>query len=360
MEIRVKSTNWQQVAQAWQLNDFEFRESKLVGPDERALWRHATFYHVAGFIADAMLVLRVEKGATASERQQRKALLAPRKEALVDFMIKYYPGARPLEYMAHIIDSCALLYQASKQRFRAPEYDGKGRSRLRAAKATIERELAAEIERSKHPAEAHFRAVQRDELERIRGLPISPSRFARPWHDFACEIYWSYFGTMTDPTVLNRSCNTMVVRLVQQVLMARVGEHVERPAILKVLSKEIAFAKALVTASIPAPLTRELEQFMKIHDGWPAMRPLLAVAAACSPQRSRIRTGSNRKWIVRALRADLVVVEVRDHDEGAILAVAAACSPQRSRIKTGSDREWVVPGQDKGANAHAGVGSNRT
>ena len=99
---------------------------------------------------------------------------------------------------------------------------------------------------------------------------------------------------------------------------------------------------------------------MKIHDGWPSMRPLMAVAAACSPQRSRIRTGSDRKWIVRTLRADLIALEVRDQDEGAILAVADASSTQRSRIKTGGDREWVVPGQDKGADAHAGVGSNRT
>jgi len=323
MEIRVKSTNWQQVANAWQLNDFEFTNSELVGPDERPLWRQATFYHVAQYIADAMLVLRVEKGATASERQQRKAQLAPRKKALIDFMINRYPGTPLLESMAEIIDSCALLYQCSKQRFRAPEHDPKRRSRLRAAKATIERELAAEIERGSHPAEVYFRAVQCDELERLRHLPISPSRYARPWHDFAREIYWSYIGMMTDPTVLTRSFDTMVVRLVQQVLMARVGEHVERPAILKVLSKEIGFANALVTAPIPAPLAREFEQFMKIHHGWPAMRPLLAVAAACSPQRSRIRTGSDRKWIARALRADLIAVEVRDHDEGAILTVAA-------------------------------------
>jgi hypothetical protein len=238
-KIPVRSTKWQIANDAWRLDDFEFVTSKLMGPDGRPMWRQLTFYDVAALIADAFLVLKVEKGgATADE-------LAPRRKALMFFMIHCWPGARRLEATAEHIDAEAMGYRLAVERFKAPEHDPESRRGLRESKAAVKRRLAAEIERNaQHPAEADFCSGHRELLAAIARHRVSPSRFVLPWHEFARKMFRAWVPISRDPDVRTRSRDALAVRFVQQVL-EYVGKHVARPAILKVLSKEIASTDAL-------------------------------------------------------------------------------------------------------------------
>jgi hypothetical protein len=239
-KIPVRSTKWQIANDAWRLDEFEFVTSKLMGPDGRPMWRQLTFYDVAALIADAFLVLKVEKaGATADE-------LAPRRKALMSFMIYCWPGAGRLEATAGLIDVEAISYRLAVQRFKAPKHDPESRRGLRESKAAVKKRLAAEIEQNaQHPAEADFCSGHRELLAAITRHRVSPSRFALPWHEFARKIFRAWVLISRDPDVRTRSRDALAVRFVQQVL-EYAGKHVTRPAILKVLSEEIASTNALI------------------------------------------------------------------------------------------------------------------
>ena len=247
MKIPVRSTKWQIAADAWRLDEFEFVVSKLMGPDGRPLWRQTNCYDVAHLIADALLVLKVEKGgATADE-------LAPRKKALVYFMTHCFPGVRGLELMAEAIDCDAVGYQLAQQRFKAPKHDPESRRRLRQTRAAFKRALAAEMDRNQHPAQMDFLSEHSEMHKRVGRLRISPSRFVKPWHEFARKMFRKWVLLSRDPDVRIRSRDSLAVRFVQQAL-EYVGEHVARPAILKVLLKEIASTDKLFKNG---PLTKD-------------------------------------------------------------------------------------------------------
>jgi hypothetical protein len=235
----VRSTTWQLMAGSWQLVNAEI-ESTLVSPDGRPLWREITCRHIAEILADACIILELEK-VPRHQRAQRKLELAPNKAQMVDRFLFQYPGQRSLEDVASLMDFERVLYRLAIARVRAPpQHDRNARRRLRRTAAALRQKLEAELR------ENGRNTAQHDELltELSEFQPSPPTRFQLPWHSFAGRMFHGFVGMTRDPRTWPRSSDALGVRFVQQAL-AHIGVVAERPAILKVVLVIIKLAEVV-------------------------------------------------------------------------------------------------------------------
>src|SRR5690242_18996682 len=93
--------------------------STLVRPDGRPLWHEITCRQVAEILADAGIILELEK-VPPHKRAQRKLELAPNRARMVDRFMLQYPGHTRLEEMASNLDFQRVLYRLAIRRMNAP------------------------------------------------------------------------------------------------------------------------------------------------------------------------------------------------------------------------------------------------
>src|SRR5438270_1968308 len=135
-----------------------YTKSRLLGPDGRSLWRETTAFDAAGLLADAELILDVEK-VPQHERAQRKLELALRQAELVHQCIRRFPG---LEALAEKIDRERLFYECATRKLGAPKVDRETPRRLREAATTLKRLLQKQ---SENPI---YRVDDSDEMKELK------------------------------------------------------------------------------------------------------------------------------------------------------------------------------------------------
>lgn len=232
-KLSVHSATWQLWGDVWCLVGVKFRKGlNLLGPDWKPLWRNTTSVDVAGFLADAKLILDIEK-APPPEQKQLKLVLASRRAELVSRFIYHFPGHTRLEVLAADIDRERLFYECALRKIGAPdiEPERQRRRRIREAATILERELPnSDLDGAEKILE---------ELPRLRNT--RPKRFEVPWHRFARRICLEYMVALL-PVELrdwpkarySRAHDAPQVRFVQQALDHIGVRTITRSAIYKV------------------------------------------------------------------------------------------------------------------------------
>ena len=244
-------------------------KSRLLGPDGRPLWRETTALDVALLLADAELILDLEKVAQ-HERVQRKSQLAPRRAELARECIRRFPG---LEKLAEKIDRERLFYECATRRLGAPLEDREIRRRLREAATTLKRLFQKQSEnplyRIDDSEEMHDLKRKYSKWQRIltEEPPYIMISFVVPWHRFACQIAillttlaWPFWGT---DLMRARSHDQPTVQFVQQALDYIGVKTITRAAIFKVLSTEGG-----LRTSVTLPSSRWPRKAKKARDSW--------------------------------------------------------------------------------------------
>lgn len=225
---------WQLWDNVWCLVAVQFSKGiALLGPDWRPIWRNANSLDVAGLLADAELVLDIEKVAQPEQNQRRLALAARRAELVHNFMHRF-PGYRRLEVLAQDIDRHRLYYECSVRKIGAPpiERNRKTGNGIREAATTLERELRRELSELgsyniNDPNEVEIIEEHNKLLDQLSSFRVvHQKRFEVPWHRFARIMYREYMVAFlpvnltgwTDAFAHSRSHNSSQVRFVQQAL----------------------------------------------------------------------------------------------------------------------------------------------
>ena len=195
---------WQLCGNTWKLVDAKFSKGlNLFGPDWRPLWRNTTATDVAGLLADAELILDIEK-APKYEHERRRSELAPRRAELVHQFIYRFPGHRRLEMLAEAIDGERLFYECSVRETGAPTptyHQKKRRRRLREGATTLERKLREELQyHDYYDADTiEIKGEYLELLERLSRFRLLPrTRFVKPWHRFAHRICCGYVRAIAE------------------------------------------------------------------------------------------------------------------------------------------------------------------
>jgi hypothetical protein len=236
-----------------------YTKSRLLGPEGHPLWRETTPLNIAGFLADAELVLDIEK-VPQHERAQRKSQLAARRAELVRECICRLPG---LETFAEKIDRERVFYECATRRLGAPQLDRETPRRLREAATTLKRLFKKQSEDPMYEI-GDFEEMK--ELKHrypnwqkvlIEEPPYILIFFAVPWHRFAQEIatlftilVWPFWGV---DLLRVRSHDQPTVRFVQQTLDYIGVKTITRAAIFKVLSTKGTLQKSVNPPSSPWP-----------------------------------------------------------------------------------------------------------
>jgi hypothetical protein len=246
-----------------------YTKSRLLGPGGRPLWRETTSFDVASLLADAELVLDVEK-VPQHERAQRKSQLDPRRAELVRECIRRFPG---LEALAEKIDRERLFYECATRRLGAPKLDRETSRRLREAATRLKKLLQTQSEDPTYRIDqsAEMEVLKQRSLKWQEVLAEEPpyilNTFAVPWHRFAQQIealfvilVWPFWG---GDLLRVRSHDQPMVRFVQQTLDHIGVKTITRAAIFKVLA-----TKGSLQKSVTPPSSRWPRKTKKEGDSW--------------------------------------------------------------------------------------------
>jgi hypothetical protein len=217
----------------WCLVSVKFSKGlNLLGPDWRPLWRNTTPIDVAGLLADAELVLDIEK-VPLPEQKQRKLDLAPQRAELMNHFMYYFPGGQRLEVLAADIDRERLYYECALRKIGAPdlETNRKRRRRIREAATILERELLLINNIDEYQ-------TLLKELSRLRNF--RPRRLEISWHRLARRICLEYMVALLPFDLraglevrYSRAHDSPQIRFVQQALNHIGVNTVTRPGIYK-------------------------------------------------------------------------------------------------------------------------------